>query len=112
MSLCCGQLLSGEQVAITAEQLMRSRYTAFVLRDETYLRKTWHPDTRPVSIGLDVDAHWLGLKIITTQAGQESDEQGMVEFVARYKVAGRGYRLHETSRFIRCDRQWLYVDGN
>jgi len=111
VSLCCGGLLSGEQVATTAEQLMRSRYAAFVLCDEDYLRKTWHPDTCPVSIGLDADTHWLGLKVKATQAGGEDDEQGMVEFVARYKVAGRGHRLHETSRFIRCDGQWVYLDG-
>ena len=112
MTSCCGRYLSGEQAAATAEQLMRSRYTAYVLRDESYLRKTWHPDTCPVFIDLDSETHWLGLKIKMTQAGGENDEQGLVEFVARYKVAGRGHRLHESSRFIRCDRRWLYVDGN
>ncbi|MCW8963445.1 MAG: YchJ family protein [Gammaproteobacteria bacterium] len=110
-SECCGGLLSGEQVAVTAEQLMRSRYSAFVLMDEAYLRKTWHPDTCPDRIELDDDTRWLGLKIKSTQTGGESDDEGLVEFVARYKIASRGHRLHEVSRFIRRDGLWVYLDG-
>ncbi len=34
-----------------------------------------------------------------------------VEFVARYKLNGRAFKLHETSRFERVDGRWLYVDG-
>jgi len=34
-----------------------------------------------------------------------------VEFVARYKLNGRAFRLHEVSRFARVDGRWLYVDG-
>jgi len=90
---------------------MRSRYTAFVIKDEAYLRKTWHPDTCPALIELDSDTRWLGLKIKSKQAGGKEDEQGVVEFVARYKVAGRGHRIHETSRFVRQNGQWLYVNG-
>jgi len=108
---CCGGLLSAERTADTAEQLMRSRYTAFVLKDEAYLGRTWHPDTCPARIELDDDTHWLGLKIKSTQAGGVDDDEGTVEFVARYKIAGRGHRLHEVSRFTRRDGQWCYVDG-
>ena len=35
----------------------------------------------------------------------------MTHVVARYKVVGRAFRLHETSRFIRRDGRWYYVDG-
>jgi len=108
---CCQPLLAGNDTAISAEQLMRSRYTAFVLHDETYLRKTWHPDTCPAFIDLDSDTKWLGLKIKSTQAGGKDETQGVVEFVARYKIKGRGHRIHETSRFVRQDGQWLYLDG-
>ena len=93
---------------------MRSRYTAYVLADEAYLRKTWHPDTCPVDMDLSMSAdgdRWLGLKIKRTEAGGVGDETGMVEFVARYKVAGKGYRLHETSRFSRHGGRWVYLDG-
>lgn len=111
LALCCGRLLSAERIADTAEQLMRSRYTAFVLKDEVYLKKTWHPDTCPTRIELNDDTRWLELKIKSTQAGGFDDDKGTVEFVARFKKAGRGHRLHEVSRFTRSNGQWCYVDG-
>ena len=49
---CCGPRLSGEQPAETPEALMRSRYTAYVLRDAAYLQASWHPSTRPAQLGL------------------------------------------------------------
>jgi SEC-C motif-containing protein len=97
--------------AKAAEQLMRSRYSAFVLHDVSYLLATWHPDTRPRSLTLDSDQRWLGLKITRVEAGGAGDFTGVVEFVARYKIAGRGYRLHEVSRFSYTNGAWLYVDG-
>jgi SEC-C motif-containing protein len=98
--------------AKTAEQLMRSRYTAFVLQDLPYLLATWHPDTRPRNLTLDAGQRWLGLKIKRVEAGDVGDASGIVEFVARYKIAGRGYRLHEVSRFLYLNGAWLYVDGD
>ena len=44
---CCGRLHSGAENAASAETLMRSRYSAYVLKLEDYLLATWHPDTRP-----------------------------------------------------------------
>ena len=38
---CCGALHSGARTAATAEQLMRSRYSAFAVSDEDYLLRTW-----------------------------------------------------------------------
>ncbi len=111
-ALCCGRFISAERTADTAEQLMRSRYTAFVLKDEAYLIKTWHPDTCPENIKLYDDSRWLGLKIKSIQAGGVNDDKGTVEFVARYKIAGRAHRIHEVSSFTRCDGQWRYVDGS
>lgn len=90
---------------------MRSRYTAFVLGDVDYLRKSWHPDSCPLSIEHDSNIRWLGLKIRASDKGGADDDEGMVEFVARYKVAGRGHRIHERSRFVRLDDRWVYLDG-
>ena len=91
---------------------MRSRYSAYVLADTVYLLATWHPTTRPAELALNSKGlHWLGLKIVRTRAGASSDEHGEVEFVARYKVAGRATRLHERSEFVREDGRWLYVRG-
>lgn len=92
---------------------MRSRYTAYTLQDEQYLLATWHPSTRPASLQLDADSSikWLGLKIIATDKGGDQDNEGRVEFVARYKLNGKAHRLHENSRFSRENQRWYYVDG-
>lgn len=110
---CCGRYHHGELPA-RAEQLMRSRYSAFVLQLEPYLLQSWASDTRPVSLDLSADdgVKWLGLQVLATSGGAEGDDSGTVEFVARYKVGGRAYRLHETSRFCREDGAWRYIDGD
>ncbi len=94
-----------------AEHLMRSRYTAFVLRDINWLRATWHPATRPTDLTLDEELapQWLGLQI-RHFATQDTDH-ATVEFVARYKLNGRAHRLHEISRFEYMDGHWFYRDG-
>ena len=108
---CCQPLIERTGDAATAEQLMRSRYSAFVSAKEDYLRYSWHPDTCPKTIHLDTDSKWLGLKIKYTTGGGESDNSGTVEFVARYKIMGKAHRIHETSRFTRIDGRWVYLDG-
>lgn len=91
---------------------MRSRYTAYTLCREDYLLQTWHSDTRPAALGLEGEAgrKWLGLEIKRHEQPQPG--RALVEFVARYKVAGRAHRLHEVSRFVREAEGWLYVDGD
>lgn len=110
---CCGPFLAGIDSVQSAEQLMRSRYTAFTRGNEAYLLATWHASTRPVSLTLNqpADLRWLGLKIVRTELGQGQDESGTVEFVARYRIAGKGFRQHEVSRFIKEQGRWYYVDG-
>ena len=97
--------------APTAEALMRSRYSAFTLLNEEYLRYSWHPDTCPKQIRLNGNTQWLGLKIKNTVAGDVSDDTGEVEFVARNKVNGKASRLHECSRFSRYNNRWVYLNG-
>ncbi len=92
---------------------MRSRYSAFVMNDAAYLLETWHASTRPASLDLarEPATKWLGLEIRACAAGSGNDSAGTVEFIARFKVGGRAARLHETSRFIRQDGHWFYIDG-
>lgn len=108
---CCGPYLSGSQSPPTAEALMRSRYTAYTFGNERYLERSWHPDYRPDEVSVDKQANWLGLKIKRTEKGGPEDDEGIVEFVARYKVDGQGFRLHEISRFGRFTGEWVYLDG-
>jgi SEC-C motif-containing protein len=108
---CCDRYISGGEIPQSAEQLMRSRYCGFVLCNEAYLLATWHPDTRPSRVRLDDGQRWLGLSIHSTEAGGPDDDTGTVEFVARFKVDGKGHRLHEVSRFEKIDGRWYYLDG-
>lgn len=108
---CCGPLHAGEQPAASAEALMRSRYSAYVLKLADYLLATWHPSTRPSELDLAADdSKWLGLDVKRHEV--QDDDRATVEFVARYRIAGRGHRLHEVSRFVREDGRWFYVDGD
>ncbi|HEX7750207.1 MAG TPA: YchJ family metal-binding protein [Bordetella sp.] len=109
---CCGRWHEGAQhlQALTAEALMRSRYTAFVQDKLDYLLQTWHPDTRPLALERNPPGcKWLGLHVVA-HAQQDADH-ATVEFIARRRDAGRATRLHETSRFVRLDGRWLYLDG-
>lgn len=107
---CCGIYHAGTP-APNAEALMRSRYSAYVLGLEPYLMATWYTDTRPSELNLTEEpaTTWLGLEVKRHEASDA--EHAIVEFVARYKVNGRAYRLHETSRFVREQGRWFYVDG-
>jgi SEC-C motif-containing protein len=111
-SECCGHYLDGGEIASSAETLMRSRYTAYMLHREAYLLDTWHPSSRPAALGLanDVATKWLGLEVKRHEL--QKPDHALVEFVARYKVNGRAHRLHEVSRFVRENERWFYVDGD
>ncbi|MEM5404772.1 YchJ family protein [Paraburkholderia unamae] len=112
---CCGRFIDDAAIPATALELMRSRYTAYVLGEEAYLRATWAPETCPADLDVDPAAEsaprWLGLAVKRQE--QRDDAHAIVEFVARYKTGGRAFRLHETSRFTRGDDgRWRYVDGD
>ena len=90
---------------------MRSRYSAYVLGRGDYLRATWHASTRPATIEPDPPGlKWLGLEV--RQHTVQGADHASVEFVARSKLGGRAQRLHETSRFVREDGRWYYLDGD
>ena len=125
---CCEPYITGQAVPPTAETLMRSRYTAYTRRDEAYLRATWHPSTLPAGPLVDPDEklQWLGLEVRSSLRLRQRQENvpevadsDTVEFVARYKIAGRAHRLHELSRFVREPggeggdmARWFYLDGS
>jgi SEC-C motif-containing protein len=108
---CCGRFHVGLAAAPTAELLMRSRYSAFVVLDEAYLLKTWDPATRPSGLDLDPDLRWTGLEILDTTDGSPFHTAGTVTFRARYTSRGKPGALHERSRFARHGGAWVYVDG-
>lgn len=91
---------------------MRSRYTAYAVRDAPYLLATWHPTTRPRQLHLAATTRWLGLTVHATTGGGPLDRIGTVEFTARYAEGDGPERdLHEVSRFERLDGVWFYVSA-
>src|SRR3954454_12676561 len=85
---CCEPLHEGSARAGTAEQLMRSRYSAFVVGDADHLLATWHPSTRPRRLRLDPAVRWTGLEVLATAGGGPLTAEGTVE-VRPHSPAGR-----------------------
>jgi SEC-C motif domain protein len=108
---CCGRFIEHGEAPASAMELMRSRYTAYVLGNTAYLRATWAPQTCPPDLDAsDTETRWLGLDIKRHSVVDADHEE--VEFVARYKVNGRAHRLQEASRFERNNEgKWIYIDG-
>jgi SEC-C motif-containing protein len=110
LATCCGPILDGRLAAATAEQLMRSRYTAFALGHDAHLRRSWHPGTCPTQVTVGRYS-WTGLEIVATTGGTMLDNAGTVTFRASYLDEGRRGVLGECSRFVRSGRRWVYLDG-
>jgi SEC-C motif-containing protein len=117
-SLCCGIAHSNILNVKTAEQLMRSRYSAFCMANGEYLHKSHHSTTRPKSkserkeiVTWAKSVIWIKLEIIATSAGLENDDFGTVEFKAFYIENGTPGVIHEKSNFEKENEHWVYVDG-
>ena len=109
---CCGPALAGTVTPQTAEALMRSRYTVFVLADDNYLAASWHTTTRPTDPSAPSGIEWRRLRIRDTLDGGPNDETGEVEFIAHFRTReGTRDFLHERSTFARQNGRWVYVDG-
>nr|WP_222427002.1 YchJ family protein [Hyella patelloides] len=116
MQYCCGKYLSGKEYPATAEQLMKSRYTAFCEGNIDYLIATLHPNKRQENDRQELtktinNTTWLGLTIVDINQGKKNDKIGYVEFMAVFKTT-EPQQLHERSRFFKVDGKWFYVDGN
>ncbi len=109
---CCETFHSNEMSAPTAESLMRSRFTAFAMHNESYLLKTWDISKRPADIDFSKNAvDWLRLEIFNIKKGGVKDSKGIVEFKAFYMLDSEEYVMKELSRFKKLNNQWLYLDG-
>jgi SEC-C motif-containing protein len=106
---CCGRFLNGGQFASTAEELMRSRYSAFATSNVDYLLNTWHPTTRPLSLDLDDGHAWTRLEVHGTTGGGMLESAGTVEFTAHYRYLGKPGTVRENSAFERVGGRWHYI---
>ena len=91
---------------------MRSRYSAYVLKNAEYLSSTWYKNTLPKQLDFSQEnIIWKKLEILNTKKGSEKDEKGRVEFNAFYIENTETHLLHEVSRFKKIAGRWFYVDG-
>jgi len=111
---CCQPLHLGQMKAQSAEQLMRSRYSAFAKHEIDYIVKTTALRQQQA---LDVAAiadwsksnQWLKLKIV--QAKEKIDKNhAQVEFKAHYHDGKQAQVHHEVSHFVRHDGAWYFLD--
>lgn len=114
---CCGPFLAGDAQPATAEALMRSRYSAYVLQKIDYLTETHDPETvdefdEEEAAGWAKGADWQGLEIVDRVRGKEKDNEGVVEFVARYRYQDNELSHHERSSFVKLDGRWYYTSGD
>ena len=113
---CCGPVLRGDATAETAEALMRARYTAYTQGQIDFIVESHDPDSaeqvdRDASTSWSKKAEWMGLDVVSTDAGGPDDDTGEVEFIARYRMEGADLAHHERAQFRRRDQGWVYMDG-
>lgn len=113
LDACCGPIIGGSP-APTAEALMRSRYTAYVQRDIPHLERTLSAEQRKDFAPEEAkkwaeSSEWIGLTIIRTEQGGPDDQQGVVEFSAKFRVEGKDQEHFETALFGREDGRWVYT---
>ncbi|WP_435263120.1 YchJ family protein [Tenacibaculum sp. nBUS_03] len=114
---CCKKAHQNINLAITAENLMRSRYSAFVLGDIDYLQKSHHNSTRPNKrekkeiLQWAKSVQWIKLEVLNTYKGTSMDTIGNVEFKAFFMENGKVEIIHENSLFYKDTECWTYVKG-
>jgi SEC-C motif-containing protein len=111
---CCALVHSNIEAVITAEQLMRSRYSAYVFANIEYLMSSHHSSTRPVKEENEIlnwtkSVKWLGLEVLNSSEGCVSDFEGTVEFKAHFEENGKAELIHEDSKFVKENNHWVYL---
>lgn len=115
--ICCKPFLLEKTKPSTAEQLMRSRYSAYVVSNIDYIKKTTHPSTRnkydfDSLLAWAKSSQWIKLEIIGVEKGTSIDSIGFVEFKAYYKENGiKSVTHHEYSEFQKEDNIWYFLEG-
>lgn len=113
-SVCCLPKHVDITKALTAEDLMRSRYSAFVEANGAYLMKSWHPKEARKQNQTEIEewaksVNWLKLEVLAKEKGQPEDAEGVVEFKAFFVDAGKMDVIHEISTFKKYNNHWVYV---
>ena len=114
---CCKKAHNNIESVKTAEDLMRSRYSAFVLANIDYLMLSWSSKTCNTSAKAKKELKewttsvtWVKLNVINSNDGQEHHNTGTVEFKAFFYENGHLECIQENSFFERQNKHWVYVD--
>ena len=115
-SSCCEPIIHGKTAAPTAEALMRSRYTAYVKQQidhiaTTHAESSAHDFDKDAAMTWAKTAVWKGLEIVKTEEGGPADDEGTVEFIARFELEEKPLEHHELSHFVKQNGKWFYSDG-
>ncbi|MCU4674639.1 YchJ family protein [Catenovulum sp. 2E275] len=111
---CCAPLIQQQKHAETAEQLMRSRYSAYATQAVDYIYQTQLPDSRSDNLKAEIaefanSVKFVGLTVLNSQ--QMTESQAQVEFIAKYIDTDKLVCMQEVSNFLKQDNSWFYVDG-
>jgi len=111
---CCAIAHNNIEVVETAEQLMRSRYSAYVIGNIEYLMISHHSSTRPDKEQKDIlswtkSVKWLSLEVLKSSKGSASDIEGTVEFKAHFEEDNSKAVIHEDSKFVKENGYWVYL---
>jgi len=111
---CCAIAHKDITLVTTAQQLMRSRYSAYVMGNVAYLMQSHHGSTRPISEQKEIlnwtkSVKWLSLEVLSFTNGEVNDVKGTVEFKAHFEENGLKDIIHENSKFIRENNHWVYL---
>lgn len=109
---CCDRYISKKELAPTPLALMKSRYSAFVIKDINHLMSTAAPEVHISHESLSEWAEqitWNKLEIINTSS--KSETLGEVEFRASFVKDNKNKIQHERSYFKKKNDRWLYVAG-
>lgn len=110
---CCKPFIDGDKLPKTPEELMRSRFSAYVVKNIDYIYDTHDPKTRE---GLTKEmistwantTEWTNLEVIFTKDGKPGDETGIVEFKGNFLEKGYKGTHHEISTFKLIGDRWFY----
>ena len=113
---CCGPFLAREKKASSADELMRTRYSAFVEGDIDYIMDTHDPDTvgqidRDSTEAWAKESDWISMEILDTERGEGEDNFGRVDFCATYKLKGSKVEHRESATFRQHNGVWMFTDG-
>jgi len=108
-SKCCGAIINGQKQALNPEELMRSRYSAYVKGNANYLLQSSVKENRfeediQLIEEFSKSVEWLKLDILHVK-------DNIVEFKAYYRENNIIKVLHEKSTFIKEDGVWYYQKG-